>query len=215
MYKILHSWLNVSRRYACQKFNAVKLMPREIPPIAYFKVHLEYILLCYLDLYLKILFQFESSPLLKKVFGVVLFFLKVLLPLIILIFCYGKIVWILSRRLDFNTNSGNLHSDKFQLAKTNTIKTMFLVALFFIIYLSNDEIYFLMTNLGFKAGWNSLYYKFTMVMTFFNCTVNPFIYLFKYQDFHKALKKSLGCTNFNNVEESETRCSTITTSVPE
>ena len=172
----------------------------------------------------RFLFQFESgeclynvypSTILKKVFGVFLFFLKFLLPLIILVFCYGKIVWILSRRLDFNTNSGNFTSDKFQLAKTNTIKTMFIVALFFVICLSNDQVYYLMTNLGFKADWNGPYYQFTMIMTFLNCTVNPFIYLFKYQDFHKALKKSLGCIKFNNVEESKTRGSTISTSVPE
>ena len=108
----------------------------------------------------RFLFQFKQgecflyvypSELFKKVFGVVLFLLEFFIPLIILVFCYGKIVWILSRRLDFNTNSGNLYSDKFQLAKTNTIKTMFLVALLFLICLSNDQVYYLMSNLGYEA----------------------------------------------------------------
>ena len=142
----------------------------------------------------------------------VLFSLEFFIPLITLVYCYGKIVWILSRRLGFNTNSGNLNSDKFQLARTNTIKTMFIVALFFVICLSNTNVYYFMTNLGYKADWNSPYYKFTMVMSFLNCTVNPFIYLLKYQDFHKALKKSFGCIKFYAVEESDIRCSTVSTS---
>ena len=170
----------------------------------------------------RILFQFESgecfyfvypSELLKKVFGVVLFFLEFFMPLIILVFCYGKIVRILSKRLSFNTNSGNLYSDKFQLAKTNTIKTMFIVALFFIICLSNTQIYYLITNLGFKADWDGPYYQFTMIMSFLNCTVNPFIYLIKYQDFHKALLKSLACVKLYQDNESEIRCSTLSTSL--
>ena len=170
---------------------------------------------------IRFLFQFDSgeclyyiypSPLLKKVFGVVLFSLEFFIPLVILVYCYGRIVWILSRRLDFNTNSGNLNSDKFQVAKTNTIKTMFIVALFFVICLSSTHIYYLLFNLGLNEDWNSPYYKFTMVMAFLNCTVNPFIYLFKYQDFHKALKKSLGCMKFSEVEESEIQSSTISTS---
>ena len=136
------------------------------------------------------------SPLFKKVFGVVAFSLAFFIPLIILVYCYGRIVWILTRRLDFNTNSVSSQSDTFELARTNTIKTMFTVALFFIICLSNNQIYYLMFTLGFKEDWNSPYYKFTMVMVFLNCTINPFIYLFKYQDFHTALKKSLGCIKF-------------------
>ena len=70
-----------------------------------------------------------------------------------------------------------------------------------------------MFTLGFKEDWNSPYFKFTMVMEFLNCTVNPFICLFKYKDFHKALIKSLGCLKFKDVEESEIRCSTVSTSI--
>ena len=161
----------------------------------------------------KCLFFVYPSKLLKKVFGVIVFLQQFFIPLIILVFCYGKIVWILSRRLDFNTNSGKSQSDKFQLAGTNTIKTMFIVALFFVICLSNTQVYFLMTNLGYEVDWNSQYIQFTMVMSFLNCTINPFTYPFKYQDFHKDLKKSLGCVKFKNVKELETRGSTITTSV--
>ena len=144
-----------------------------------------------------------------------LFFVEFFIPLIILVYCDGRIVSILTRRLDFNKNGVSSHSTKFGLAQTNTIKTMFIVGLCFIVCLSNNQIYYLIANLGFKEDWNSPYFKFTMIMTFLNCTINPFIYLIKYQDFHKALMKSLGCIKFHTGEESETRCSTISTSVLE
>ena len=166
-----------------------------------------------------LLFSIWPSLLLKKIFGVVLFLLEFFIPLVILIYCYGKIVWILTRRVDSNTNSENLNLDNFQLAKTNTIKTMFTVALFFVICISLGQIYFLMANLGFNEDWNGTYYKFTMIMSFLNCTVNPFIYLFKYQDFHKALMNSLGCIKFKEVKKSQTGrhgtfiCNTISASV--
>ena len=168
-------------------------------------------------------FQFNSgeclfyvsfpSPLFKEVFGVVLIFLEFFIPLLILIYCYGRIIWILTRRMNSNLNSGSLQAKTFQLAKTNTIKTMFIVALCFVICLSNNQIYYLMYIFGYDIDWNSVYYKFTVLMVFVNCTINPFIYLIKYQDFQKALMKSLRCFKFKEVEESEIRCSSISSSV--
>ena len=143
----------------------------------------------------------------------VLIFLEFFIPLMILMYCYGRIIWILTRRMDSNLNSGSSQAKSFQLAKTNTIKTMFTVALCFVICLSNNQIYYLMYIFGYNADWNSVYYKFTVLMVFVNCTINPFIYLVKYQDFQKALINSLGCIKFKEVEESEIRCSTVSMSV--
>ena len=111
--------------------------------------------------------------------------------------------------MNSNLNNGSLNSDKFQLARTNTIKTMFIVALAFVICLSNNHIYYLMYMLGYDADWYGLYAKFALVMVFVNCTINPFIYLSKYQDFQMALRKSLGCLKLNGTEDSDTRISTI------
>ena len=49
-------------------------------------------------------------------------------------------------------------------------------------------------------------------MVFINCTVNPFIYLFNYQDYQKALKSCFGCLKQENTEEmkSNTSSSTMT-----
>ena len=136
-------------------------------------------------------------------------------------YCYGRIVWVLTRRID--TNVGNINKrngsgnkienqirDKFQLARTNTIKTFLLVGLCFIICWSNDQIYFLMHNLGYDIDFNGTYYKFCVLMVFVNCTVNPFIYLIKYRDYQQASRDLCGCKKKKDMEG--TKRSTIITS---
>ena len=50
-----------------------------------------------------------------------------------------------------------------------------------------------MYNLGYEIDWNSVYYMYTILMIFLNCTVNPFIYLIKYQDYQQALQNFICC----------------------
>ena len=122
-------------------------------------------------------------------------------------YCYGRIVWVLTRRIDSkldkmeispqrNSSDNKMQTvirDKFQLARQNTIKTFLLVGLCFIICWSNDQIFFLMFNLGYDVDFNGIYYKFGVLMVFLNCTVNPFIYLLKYRDYQHALREFFGC----------------------
>ena len=136
------------------------------------------------------------SRLFSSAFGVVIVFIQFLGPLIILIYCYGRIVWILTRKIESNldnkerntTEQESVLSKRFLSARNNTIKTVLLVGICFIICWVNDEVYYLLHNLGYEADWNSTYFKFCLIMVFLNCTVNPFVYLIKYQDYQKALK---------------------------
>ena len=131
---------------------------------------------------------------LYSIFGVFVQFILFILPLIILVYCYGRIVWVLHSRIRINTNKSHSNQgDKFQLARKNTIKTFLLFGLCFIICWSQNQVYYLMYNLGFDADLDGIYYKYTILMTFLNCTVNPFIYLIKYEDYQKALKNFMCC----------------------
>ena len=138
-----------------------------------------------------LLYTIWPNPFSKNAYGVFVFCITFLVPLIILIFCYVKIVWVLTRRID--SNLSGVKNEKFELARTNTIKTLLIVALCFVICWSNNQIYYLMYNLGFNVNWNSSFYQSTVVMAFLNCTINPFIYLAKYQDFQSALKSFCVC----------------------
>ena len=153
------------------------------------------------------------SDTVKTVFGFGLITIQFFIPLMILIICYGKIVLVLTRRINTDliklkspvNNSENVGNpagnaqatdtgkDKFQLARRNTIKTLLIVACCFIICWSQNQVRYLMFNCGYDLDFNSTYHQFTILMVFLNCTVNPFVYLLKYRDYQEALKKCFHC----------------------
>ena len=159
------------------------------------------------------------SHLISSIWGVLIVWIQFIGPVIILVYCYGRIAWILTRRLDSNLESTgstseveNVIKSKFLKARNNTIKTVLLVGICFIICWVNDEVYYLMYNLGYNADWNGTYFKFCVTMIYLNCTVNPFVYLMSYQDYQKALRKFCSKSNSTRTDiESSASVSTPTT----
>ena len=140
-----------------------------------------------------------SSRLLSNIWGVVMVCVQFLGPVTILVYCYGRIAWTLTRRIDSNLGKESSTpklaikvNNKFLRARNNTIKTVLLVRICLIVCWLNDEVYLLMYFLGYDVDWNGLYYKFCMIMVYVNCTVNPFVYLIKYQNYQRALRKFCG-----------------------
>ena len=153
----------------------------------------------------------------KTVFGFCLIIIQFFIPLMVLITCYSKIVWVLTRRINTDlmkfqyttdksvnvsnsventkivTQIADFGKDKFQLARRNTIKTLLIVGLCFIICWSQNQVRYLMFNCGYNINFNTTYHQFTILMVFLNCTVNPFIYLIKYRDYQEALKIFFHC----------------------
>ena len=140
-----------------------------------------------------LVYEFWPSPNFLTVFAVCLVFVQFIIPLFILIYCYGIIVWNLSRRIDSGIGKSGTQSDRqFQLARSNTIKTLLIIAVCFVLCWINNQIY-LLYSLAYDADWNGTFYKFTILMIFLNCTVNPFVYLIKYKDYQVALKSCFSC----------------------
>ena len=131
--------------------------------------------------------------------GILIISVLFIIPFIILVYCYVGILWMLSKRISTDIgdskvrNVGDVQKDKFQLARRNTIKTLLIVGLCFIICWSQNQVIYLMFNFGYELDLNSTYLHVTILMVFLNCTVNPFIYLIKYTDYQTALKAFLHC----------------------
>ena len=166
------------------------------------------------------------SELAKNLNGIFVVCIIFLIPLLILVYCYGRIVWVLTRRIDSHldnpdnasqssssTSVNKNNRDRFQLARTNTIKTFLLVGVCFIICYCNNQVYYLMYNLGYEVDWNGTYYHFTVLMVFLNCTVNPFIYLMKYRDYQVALKDLCGIGKSNEDKSDTKKSSTSITTL--
>ena len=114
-----------------------------------------------------------------------------ILPIFILFYCYERILWVLTRRMDSNLSNQNF---TFEVARRNTLKTFVLIGVSFIICWGPDQIYFLLYNLGYQMNIdkNSSFIKFVIFLVYLNCTINPFIYIIKYKDYHVALKELFG-----------------------
>ena len=158
------------------------------------------------------IYAFWPSPQIQTFVGLLVVAIAFVIPLVMLIYCYGRILWVLTRRIDSNLDTRGSHADTFQVAKTNTLKTFLMVGICFIICWSSNQAYYLMDNIGYHVNWNGTYYKFTVLMVFLNCTVNPFIYLIKYKDYQLALKLCFGCGRRTDGEEIDMKSSTSTKS---
>ena len=150
-------------------------------------------------------YAFWISPAYQRGFGIFLVVEEFFVPLIILTFCYGRIVFVLSKRPGSNldTSQNQNQTDKFELAKRNTIKTFLIISICFVICWTNSRVFYLMFNLGHKFDWDGAYSKFSTLMAFGNCTVNPFIYLTKYRDYQTALRSCLSCKQQDREEKRE------------
>ena len=155
-------------------------------------------------------FDIWPSDVLQSGVGVLIVFISFLIPLMILIYCYGRILWVLRERIDSNLDKGGMSQSlaKFHKAQKNVIKTLFIVVLFLVFCFSYSEVFYLLYHLGFSMDFNGFHYNFSTVLFFFNCTVNPFIYLVNYKDFQEGLKLLL-CKSKLEVRNSDI---TVTTS---
>lgn len=138
------------------------------------------------------------SPVIQRIFGLCSLCITFFIPLIILIYTYGRIAHRLTkavmqvsdnREVGNATTGSNQHKDdRYQRARRNTFKTLAIVAASFVLCLSWNQIYFLMMNLGFPYDYDSPFYHFTVVAMFLNCCINPLIYALKYEQFQAAAK---------------------------
>ena len=138
--------------------------------------------------------SFWPSVLFSSIFGVFLFTIEFIGPLIILTYCYGRIVWVLTRRMDSKLETISTRADTFQLARKNTLKTFFMISICFVVCWSCEQGFYFMYNIGFNVDFNGTFYHISILMAFINCTINPFIYLIKNKDYQQALKQCLNYT---------------------
>ena len=158
-------------------------------------------------------YAFWISPAYQRAFGIFRVTEQFFVPLIILTFCYGRIIFVLSKRASSNHDRKESKNDQFELAKRNTINTFLIISVCFVICWTNSRVFYLMFNLGYGFDWESTYSTFATLMAFGNCTINPFIYLIKYRDYQTALKSCLFCKQRGRGGNKEHQQDTIGTSL--
>ncbi len=123
-----------------------------------------------------------------------------IIPLAIITFCYGTIMWKLKQRSHLSQSG---QSGTHRKASKNVTITFCLVALAYIVCNIQHHVTFLMFNLGYPVNWYGNYWNFVVQMVFLNCTINPFIYMLKSRDFQRAVR-DLFCMNRTPSNRSQT-----------
>ena len=143
-----------------------------------------------------VLYTMWPSTLWQRAVGVLTIFMQFFCPLFLLIFFYTKMVLVLRRRVAPEENANcqrppvqTKKTDSMARARKNILKTLAMVAFTFVFCWSWNQVYFLMFNLGLSIDLTSIFYNFTVVMVFMNCCINPFIYITKYEQFQKTMKR--------------------------
>jgi len=133
----------------------------------------------------------DTVRILCGIVGILLFFL---LPLVIFIYCYGRIVVVMRRQMRVmaaHNTEGHAQMNASQMqskrAKWNITKTMIIVSVAFVICWFPNNIYFMIVEN--EAQPDNLYvgYYFTVFMAYLNTCINPFIYAMK----HEGVKERL------------------------
>lgn len=112
-------------------------------------------------------------------------------PICVISFCYVK-MWaaLQSKSIVGPMPSSNQpsKSSKALRARRNIFKTLLTVVLTFVATWSFKQFLALANGLGIvQVDWNGVPYKVSVIFQFSSCCLNPFIYLFQYEEFQRGL----------------------------
>ncbi|ELU06679.1 hypothetical protein CAPTEDRAFT_74551, partial [Capitella teleta] len=117
--------------------------------------------------------------------GYICIIFEYVLPLAVFIFGYGKIAWIL------HSKPANLKSTGETRSKSiHVIKVLLILTTCFLVCWTPNAVYYFLQLTGHVPNLRSPVYKFSVLAVNFNCCCNPFVYLIKYKDFQRAVRKT-------------------------
>lgn len=136
-------------------------------------------------------FCIENWPnsLLPKVYGVIWFCVVGALPIILMAVLYSKVVYQLWMKKSITLR---LNRRAILIPRKATKMAITLTVIYSICWLPNLILYILAFNLS-DAVYGSPLYRWTVVLTCLNSTVNPFVYTLQSRRFRVSVKRALLC----------------------
>ena len=131
----------------------------------------------------------------RRATGVANCFMRFLIPIAILAYSYGRILKVINSKVaPAASGHGVQQSGSLQYvnARRKTVKMLILVvACYFLCWVWN-QVFFLALSLGAPLKLSSPFYQFSVIAVFFNSCINPFIFIFKYEEFKNGLRELVG-----------------------
>ena len=130
-----------------------------------------------------------------------------LLPLMVFIFCYGRMVYVIEQRMKNGFQFKGNHScieegvcERWYQAKMNIIHTLCIVSFLFVACWSWNQVYVFVISVLDVKDTNSNTMHLTVLAAFLTCSLNPFVYVLKYKQFRYALLKIFCKKCYPNLE---------------
>ena len=145
--------------------------------------------------------------------GVLFYLVLMVAPIIIMIFCYTRMVITIRTKVNPESQSLSVaekaREERRARARRNLIKTLVTVCIAFFLCWILNQTYFFLYNVGVKISFTSSFYYLTVYLAFVNCVINPIIYTAQYREFQNAVKAKLPCFNgANDVGPEQTQTTT-------
>lgn len=129
-----------------------------------------------------------SHPLLPKIYGIIWFSVVGAIPISIMVVLYSKVVY----RLWVKRSVARLHRRAILIPRKATKMAITLTVIYSICWLPNLILYILAFNIS-EDVYGSPLYRWTVVLTCLNSTVNPFVYTLQSRRFRASVKRALLC----------------------
>ncbi len=134
------------------------------------------------------------SILARRVYGVSVVTMRYFIPLVVLSITYGCIAMSLHKRVKQNQiqpHATNTEGNKWKIGRQNTVKTLVIMAVSYILCWSINQIYYFMFNVGYPSDFTSGLYHGSVALVFISSVIYPPIYMVSYKQFRAAAKKLL------------------------
>ena len=130
---------------------------------------------------------FYVSPAAKSLLGILNFAIKMIIPIIIFMFCYISMAKSLNRKVG---PSATTSSNTFTRVRRNIFKTLIYAIIIHVLSWVLNQFLYLAYLLGYPLNFASVLYNVAVALIYVSTCSNPIIYLLKYERFRKAAKEA-------------------------
>ena len=150
----------------------------------------------------------------RKTAGLAAFLFEFLVPISVCVICYACIIQTLRQKVApatvaaTSSQGGPVNAHVKTMMIRNVHKTFGIVVLCAILCNAVNQCLFLAFNWGYALNFSGTLYNASVIASFSNCCVNPFVYAFKYTMFQQGMKK-LFCRKSTEVSSAHTTNSDV------
>ena len=110
------------------------------------------------------------------------------IPISVMVVCYTRMIYALYKSSRSLGASNSANSDKLRLAQKNIFQTCLIMIVFFLVCWITYEVAVIMF-VNFYSNFSNTHYIIGKLLIIFNSCINPYIYVFRYDDFKIQLRR--------------------------